>query len=348
MAELDDEDEGGRGAADANDDEGRETADVEDEVLNVLAGRVGELRLEEGVPVRILVGVGGVEVGVVFNVLSAARCGRGLIGRAPLSADEATEDVPDFRFSSFSSSSELLKRRRVPARTATGDGGFSCSEAADFGRYLGNEEATRLVFFARRVPARVRMPDLGVLLAESTDFGGCSSEVVLAAVPDTRLRVETFESGVAVLVVAWDGDLVSPIDARGGDGLAWVLSRRESFAFLDVLLASLLSLSLSLFMTSEKALLTEARLRDCLMDVLLVTGLVFGLGTAGSLGMDMGVTRPDDKLDSRARSSRVVILALIQREGQQQRRGRLAKTAAQCSNWHQFSSHFHVAFVYVC
>ncbi len=62
-------------------------------------------------------------------------------------------------------------------------------------------------------------------------------------------------------------------------------------------------LSLSLFMTSAKALLTEARLRDCLMDDLRVTGLVLGLETKSSPGM---VTKSDGRFSYRARSSRVV------------------------------------------
>lgn len=69
----------------------------------------------------------------------------------------------------------------------------------------------------------------------------------------------------------------------------------------------LLSLS-DLFMTSAKALLTEARLRDCLMEVLLVTGLVFGLldlTVSTWPGMLKRVTGYNRGLD-RVRSSRVV------------------------------------------
>jgi hypothetical protein len=106
--------------------------------------------------VGILVGVGGVEVGAEFNGFNAARCGRGLMGRAPLSADETAEGALSFPFSSLSSSSELLKRRRVPARTVTGDNVLGCSEATDLGRYLGNEEEATLPFFGRSAAARVR------------------------------------------------------------------------------------------------------------------------------------------------------------------------------------------------
>lgn len=76
----------------------------------------------------------------MFKALSAARCGRGLIGRVTLSTDEV-EEAASFCFSSFSLSSELLRRRLVPARTVTGDGGLGCSDIAVFGRYLGNDEA---------------------------------------------------------------------------------------------------------------------------------------------------------------------------------------------------------------
>lgn len=147
------------------------------------------------------VDVGGVGVGLVFNAFNAARCGRGLMGRAPLSMDEAAVGVRDFCLSSFSSSSELLNRRRVPARTVTGEGGLRCSDAVDLGRYLGNDEAAILGFFARRVAALVRMPGLGVSPVDS-DLGGCSSEEVLFIAADARLRVVPFESGVAVLMVA--------------------------------------------------------------------------------------------------------------------------------------------------
>lgn len=65
-------------------------------------------------------------------------------------------------------------------------------------------------------------------------------------------------------------------------------------------------------MTSAKALLTEARLRDCLMEALLVTVLVLGLWTASTPGMG------NIRWGGRARSSRVVSGVY---EAQQQRRG---------------------------
>jgi len=133
-------------------DEGRGTADIEEALLCAFVGRAEEDRAPEvGVS---LVGVGGVEV--VFKTLSAACCGRGL------TTDEA-EGIADFCLSSFSLSSELLRRRLVPARTATGGGGLGCSYVAVLGRYLGNDEAIISCFFARRDAARVKIPDLGVL-----------------------------------------------------------------------------------------------------------------------------------------------------------------------------------------
>ena len=75
------------------------------------------------------------------------------------------------------------------------------------------------------------------------------------------------------------------MERRDGAGLARLvaLRRREaSFVFLAFLLASLASL----LMTSAKALLTDARFKDCLME-LLVVGLDLGLPlAAGSEGMD--------------------------------------------------------------
>jgi hypothetical protein len=127
---LDDEHEGGRGFADVVGEE-RETAEAEAEVLDVLVGRVEEPRLEPGVPVEILGGVEGVEVGVVFNAFNATRCGRGLMGRKPLSEEETVVGVPDLCLSTFASSSEPLNRRRVPARTFTGEGGLTVSEVVD-------------------------------------------------------------------------------------------------------------------------------------------------------------------------------------------------------------------------
>jgi hypothetical protein len=164
-------------------------------------GRVGEDRVADVGVGSFLVGVGGAGEGLVFKFLSAARCGRGLMGRGPLFADEV-ETTADFCFSSFSLSSEVLRRRLVPARTVTGDGGLGCSGAAVLGRYLGNDEVVGgLAFFVRRTAARVRMPALGVLEADSGFGGGCSTDDGRAILVDTRRRVLALDSGVPVLMV---------------------------------------------------------------------------------------------------------------------------------------------------
>jgi len=110
----------------------------------------------------------------------------------------------------------------------------------------------------------------------------CSSEDERAYEPETRLRVTVFESGVpARLAAACESGLtISPIDARGAAGGGCdvrVLDRREEpLTFFAFLLMSLLSL----LMTSTKALLIEAKLRECLMEVL-VAGFDFaGVSTA--------------------------------------------------------------------
>jgi hypothetical protein len=195
---MDDEHEGGRGFADVVGEE-RETAEADTEVLDVLVGRVGEPRQEPGAPVEILVGVGGVEVEVVFNAFNAARCGRGLMGRTSLSEEETVVGVLDLRLSTLSSSSEPLNRRRVPARTFTGEGGLAVSEVVDLGRYLGSDEVVMACVFARRAAALVVTPGLGRRPADS-GLGGKSSGGALLF--DTRLRVLPFDSGVAVLLVA--------------------------------------------------------------------------------------------------------------------------------------------------
>jgi hypothetical protein len=81
---------------------------------------------------------------LVRFAVSAARCGRGLIGRSCFfSADTAAPPTGLFCCSALFSSSDVLRRRRVPARKDTGDGGFvkGCSRAADLGRYFGSADA---------------------------------------------------------------------------------------------------------------------------------------------------------------------------------------------------------------
>lgn len=69
------------------------------------------------------------------------------------------------------------------------------------------------------------------------------------------------------------------MEGRDGAGLARLLAlrRRASFVFLAFLLASLASL----LMTSAKALLTDARFKDCLMELLVVGLLPLAAGSEG-------------------------------------------------------------------
>jgi hypothetical protein len=104
-------------------------------------------------------------------------------------------------------------------------------------------------------------------------------------VAETRLRVTSLESGVAVLFETREDGLTSPMEARGATGgEIKALARREaSFVFLVFLLASLLSLPI----TSAKALPTvDARLRDCRME-LLVEDLDFGVAVLESEGIKL-------------------------------------------------------------
>lgn len=97
---------------------------------------------------------------------------------------------------------------------------------------------------------------------------------------ETRLRVTSLESGVAVLFETCEGGLTSPMEARGATGgEIKALARRASF--LAFLLASLLSLPI----TSAKALPTvDARLRECRMEPL-VDDLDFGVAVLESEGI---------------------------------------------------------------
>jgi len=90
--------------------------------------------------------------------------------------------------------------------------------------------------------------------------------------------VIVLDSGVPVRLVTWEGGRTSPIEVRGaatavgGGGCEQraLYRREESLGFLAFLV-----LSLSLLMTSAKALLIDARFRDCRME-LRVVGLDFG------------------------------------------------------------------------
>lgn len=232
-------------------------------IFTVLDGREGDSLLPEGVASFDLVGVAGGDIFTTLLrlVLSTARWGSGLIGLERFSRGD--EAVFFCSFSSSFSSSDVLDRRRVPALTGEGRS-FCVSTSIDFGRYFGSEETLLGFFGLRTLDALVIPAACGV--GGSVDLDDCSSEDVLCIVPDTRRRVTVFDSGVSDLLDK--GGFVSPMEARGVAGLVFMaLKRRElSFAFLAFLLASLLSL----FMTSAKALPTEARLRDCRMELLVV------------------------------------------------------------------------------
>jgi len=236
-------------------------------VLTILAGREGDVLTDDGVETLGFDGVaGGVAViELVKLALRAALWGRGLMGRDFFSVGETA----DMGFCSFLSSSEELSRRRVPA--LTGEGGFAASTMTDLGRYFGNAEVA-LRFLGRSVEDLV-VAVAWMALGGSDSLEDCSSEDDLAYVAETRRRVTVLGSGVPVL---FETCLYSPMDARGPDGRELrALERRDaSLAFLAFLVASL-----SLFITSAKALPIEASLRDCRKE-LLVVGLDFaGLGS---------------------------------------------------------------------
>ena len=155
-------------------------------ILRSLAGR----EEDPGVEGRdfCLVGVaGGVAWAWLVVDLSAARCGSGLMGRLSLGPDSG-------RFCSFLSSSESLRRLRVPTRTGCGDGGFSgISEGltADLGLYLGRAEVGR---GRRREETDASDGDL-------TDDAPSSDEV-RAIAPETRFLVMIFGAGSEVVAFA--------------------------------------------------------------------------------------------------------------------------------------------------
>lgn len=243
-----DDTDGGRGMADW-------TAEREFAVFTVLVGLAGDALAEDGVDGFNLEGV-VVGVVLVMLTLSATLCGRGLIGLETFEDGEWLYCAFFWsRFSCFSSS-ELLNRRRVPART--GEGGCFVSINADFGRYFGSPEDTAGTR-GRSDEARVS-PTLGGV-GDSTGLDGCSSDNSLLAAADIRLRVIVFESGVATLFEVCGGGLVSPMEERGAAGLRLrALKRRElvSLAFFALLSGS----RCSLFITSAKALPIEARPSD--------------------------------------------------------------------------------------
>lgn len=150
-------DEGGRGMAEAE----------PEALLTCFVGREGDVLVEVGAPIFFF--GGGVE-GLTFIaerlILIVALCGKGLIGRESFSVNEGRvflSSAPGVAFLSSLSSSELLKRLRVPARA--GEGGFKppSSIATDLGRYFGKADCT--------LPVLVR--GLSVADRITPEIGGC-------------------------------------------------------------------------------------------------------------------------------------------------------------------------------
>lgn len=248
--------EAGRGIEDC-------TAETEVAVLTDFIGRAGETLLLDGVEELCLEGVDKVAFTTLRLFFSAARCGRGLIGRDLFSDGEQPDSTfPCKGLSSFSSSE--LKRLREPVR---GEGGFEGSTTADRGRSLGNADADPR-FLGRSEEVGLVAPTP----TESRDFVGCSS-IDLCNPADTRRRVAVLESGVPTRFNGCVGDLTSPIEVRGADGLRLIALRRRELG-LRGFLEDLSVPRASLFITSTKAL--PARFKECLME-LLVEGFARGL-----------------------------------------------------------------------
>ena len=170
--ELHDEaEEGGRVAA----RDGDEVATV----LTVFAGLADPARAGDEPDVagddREILDLVGVEgtVGLGRLTLTAnALCGNGLIGLSTLSAGQCRVPLPlGESLCSPSSSSEVLNRRRVPARI--GESGFLVgSTIADLGRYFGKaDEMVEEAVLERSVE---RLEGLDGLA--SVDLTPCSSE----------------------------------------------------------------------------------------------------------------------------------------------------------------------------
>jgi hypothetical protein len=233
-------------------------------VLTDFVGRAGDTLLDD-VEGFCLEGVlGGVEFTALRLAFSAARWGSGLIGRDPFSDGEqlGATFLSNGR-SSFSSSE--LKRLREPVR---GEGGFEGSTTTDLGRNLGNADADP-GFLGRSEDEGLVAPTP----TESRDFVGGSSIDDLCKPADTLRRVTVLESGVPARFNVWDGDLMSPIEVRGVDGLRLIALRRRELGLLGFLTV-LSGPRVSLFITSAKAL--PARFKECLIE-LLVEGFARGL-----------------------------------------------------------------------
>lgn len=145
-------------------------------------------------------------------------------------------------------------------------------------------------FLERRILLALLVQDWGVAGSFGVSLcGRCSSKEGRVLDAETRLRVIVLDSGVPVRLATWEGGRTSPIEIRGeatdagGGGGGWearVLNLREDepLGFLACLVLSLRSL----LMTSTKALLIDARFKDCRME-LRVVGLDFGEVTTAVL-----------------------------------------------------------------
>ena len=200
--------------------------------------------------------LGGVALTALMLAFSAARCGSGLIGRNCFSdGEQFNATFPSNGLSSFSSSE--LKRLRDPVR---GDGGFEGSTTADLGRNLGNADAEPGFLGRSEDEGLVALTPM-----ESKDFVGGSSIDDRCKPVDTRRRVTVLESGVGGGLNWSDGDLISPIEVRGADGLRLIALRRRELGLLGFL-RDLSVPRVSLLITSAKAF--PARFKESRIELL--------------------------------------------------------------------------------
>lgn len=206
------------------DDGGRELVA---EVFTILVGREGDdVFIDPGVGGLGFVGelCGDTLSEFVRFALSAARCGRGLIGRWFFSAGEVIA-ITGLFCCSFFSSSDVLSLLRVPTRGA-GDGGLVvCSTTTDFGRYFGKADPEVALAVLGRSVATLPLSVVGragetasVALLPVGATVGCSSEEPAAErwwEAEIRLRDMVFPSGVAVRI---EGGLESPMESLGAVG----------------------------------------------------------------------------------------------------------------------------------
>lgn len=199
-------------------------------------------------------------VGLERLTLTAnALCGNGLIGLATLSAEERMVSLPlDETRCSTSSSSEVLNRLRVPART--GEGGFLVgSTITDLGRYFGKaDEMVAEAVLERNVDERLE----GLDGLDSVGLTPCSSEEERPCLrrADCLLRVMVLYEGLSSFPCEGAGDFdfwetVALVTA----GLMRLRRREEdSLGFLRAVSRS----RESLLITSTRAFPTDVKLRE--------------------------------------------------------------------------------------